>query len=80
MNPVALDGCRILVVDRELAMPEVTILAVGIGEFDGETFQIVEEDGRKYELPDAGWKIVERPLSGRWKDEYPQADWYFVQT
>jgi hypothetical protein len=78
MHPVDLDGCSILIVDRELAVRGLRILAVGIGEFDGTRFYILQEDGCRYELPEATWDVVERPLTGDWKRNYPGLDWYLV--
>ena len=67
MNPVEFDGCPLLIVDGALGVSTTKILARGIGEYDGESFRLTDENGVTFELSPFLGSVIPVPLTGKWK-------------
>ncbi|WAC21653.1 hypothetical protein OVA24_09675 [Luteolibacter sp. SL250] len=76
MNPVDLDGASIIVFHGAIHATPPVVLAAGVGSFDGRTFIIGQEDRPPFILTEDHWERVERPLTGFWKERYPEYNWY----
>ncbi len=78
MNPVEFDGVRIAILDRPIGDSDCEVSHFGMGEYDGEVFSIISDNGRKLVLSEDALQAVEMPLTGYWRTKYPHSDWYLV--
>lgn len=78
MHPHEFDGVNLLVLDGEIGSSQTRVLAQGRGAFDGQTFEIVGSNGEAFMFPEGRWDEVPVPVTGRWKTQYPEAEFYFV--
>ena len=68
MDPVELDGIRILIVDGLMSKSKSKVVIEGVGQYDGDRFFIKAKNGKLFEIPEKYWGLVSIPITGKWKN------------
>ncbi len=80
MDPVALDGRTLIVLNGQISNRGTRVIAAGVGVYDGANFLLNKEDGSQFLFPEEYLDLVELPLTGEWGRKYPDHEWYLVAT
>lgn len=78
MNPQEYDGISLLILSEPFNEKTLTVLFEGIGSFDGEIFKIINDKNKSFIIPEDKWTMTVIPLTGIWKQKYPNSDFYLV--
>lgn len=78
MDPVSLDGRTIIIFDGPIFSKETEVIAAGFGAYDGVAFHVHQADGSRFTFPEDYLDLTELPLTGEWKNRYPDFEWYLT--